>query len=135
MSNIKKPITFFLCICDPWKKNSLFYINDCATFLFSKHCDRMNFIFSQLKNNASIRSSSTCRFFVWGPISWIFCLGPPNYIYFNLGGEQSLILKWKSELETLEVTFLGEIDHFQEKKLNRKNFHFEKKICSPPMLF
>ena len=76
-----------------------------------------------------------CRFFVWGPISWIFCLGPPNYIYFNLGGEQSLILKWKSELETLEVTFLGEIDHFQEKKLNRKNFHFEKKICSPPMLF
>ena len=55
------------------------------------------------------------RFFVFGPISLIFCLGTPNYKYFKIGGKKNLISKEKSELETLEVYFLLKFTIFPTK--------------------
>ena len=48
--------------------------------------------------------------------AWFWYSETPNYIYFDIGGEQSLISKRKSELESLEVQICGEIHHFSPKK-------------------
>ena len=66
-----------------------------------------------------------------------FVILPPNYIYFDVGGKQSLISKQKSELESLEVQICGEIHHFSQKnklKIELKNFSLREKKMFPPYL-
>ena len=102
--------------------------------MLSKHLDQTNFIFSKIQKNTFGFWKKWRTFFSISPRDLKFCMKPPTHIWNKIGGEQNLISKWKSELETLEVYFYAEICHFPNKSLNRKIFYLEIQFCSPPIL-